>query len=72
MEAYKGTSQEAADKRYREKIKNDELLRKERNLKSAFRSAKSYVRTKSTIEQLDEFQAILDERRKELLKAKDD
>lgn len=66
LNKYKGSSQEKADKRYREKISNDEELRKKRSKASAYRTAKSYIKNHSTLDDLAELEQLIEDRKKEL------
>lgn len=66
LKEYKGSSQEKADKRYREKVSSDEELRKKRSKASAYRTAKSYVRNHSTMEELEELEQLIEQRKKDL------
>ncbi|MGX2946082.1 hypothetical protein [Enterococcus alishanensis] len=59
MTNYKGSSQEKADKKYREKVSADEDLRKRRSKMSAFRTAKSYIRNHATLEELEELKNLI-------------
>ena len=66
MKEYKGSSQEKADKRYREKVSKDEELRKKRSKASAYRTTKSYIRNHSTFEELSELEQLITQRKKDL------
>ncbi|MEQ3452480.1 hypothetical protein ABM133_08820 [Enterococcus cecorum] len=59
-------SQLKANKKYREKIQADDEARKERNRKNQFRTAKSYIRLHSTLEDLEELEKLILERKKAL------
>lgn len=59
-------SQLKANKKYREKIQTDDEARKERNRKNQFRTAKSYIRLHSTLEDLEELEKLILERKKAL------
>ena len=59
-------SQLKANKKYREKIQADDDARKERNRKNQFRTAKSYIRLHSTLEDLEELEKLILERKKAL------
>lgn len=71
MTNYKGSSQERADKKYREKVSSDEDLRKRRSKLSAFRTAKSYIRNHATLEDLAELKKLINERESNLKEKKD-
>lgn len=62
MSEYKGSSQEKADKRYREKVKSDAELKKQRSRQSAFRTAKSFIRNHATEEELEELEQLISEK----------
>ena len=56
-------SQLKATRKYREKIQANETARKERNRKNQFRTAKSYIRLHSTLEDLEKLETLIFERR---------
>ncbi|EOT44868.1 hypothetical protein [Enterococcus columbae] len=56
-----------ATKKYREKIQADDDARKERNRKNQFRTAKSYIRLHSTLEDLEELEELIATRKKVLV-----
>lgn len=60
---YKGSSQERADKKYRQKIASDEKKKTEQNIKAQYRSAKSYIRNHATLVTIEELQKLIDERK---------
>lgn len=63
---YKGSSQEKADKKYRQKIASDKNKRTEQNIKAQYRSTKSYIRNHATIVTLEELQKLIDERKDQI------
>lgn len=56
-----------ATRKYREKIQSDDEARKERNRKNQFRTAKSYIRLHSTLDDLEELAELIEERKKALV-----
>ncbi len=62
---YKGSAQEKADRKYREKIAQDEALKHERNKKSYFRSAKAYITKYADSDGLIELKKLIAEKEKE-------
>ena len=57
-----------ATRKYREKIQADDEARKERNRKNQFRTAKSYIRLHSTLDDLEELEELIEARKKALAK----
>ncbi|MHC5253135.1 hypothetical protein ACYRFS_12885 [Listeria kieliensis] len=56
---YINSKQQKADREYRKKIQSDEEKRKERNRKSKYRTAKSFINSDATREELEEFQGLI-------------
>lgn len=63
---YKDSSQERADKKYREKIASNPEERQKRNIRAQYRSAKSYIKNHLTLEEVSEFEQLINKRKKQL------
>ncbi|WP_375180106.1 hypothetical protein [Enterococcus rotai] len=59
-------SQIRASKNYRKKINSDEEKKAHRNYMTSKRSAKSFINTKATLEDLAELELLISERKNEL------
>ncbi|MGM0217626.1 hypothetical protein [Enterococcus sp. AZ126] len=60
-------SQIRASKNYRKRINSDEEKKAHRNYMTSKRSAKSFINTKATLEDLTELELLIAERKNELL-----
>ncbi|MBO0475183.1 hypothetical protein JZO86_15975 [Enterococcus ureasiticus] len=59
-------SQIRASKNYRQKVNSDEEKKAHRNYMTSKRSAKSFINTKATLEDLAELELLIAERKNEL------
>ncbi|WP_028982823.1 hypothetical protein [Sporolactobacillus terrae] len=63
---YEGSPQQKADKNYMDAVFKDKKEKAERLRRASYRSARSFINTKSTLAELDEFEKLIAARREKL------